>query len=78
MWFSYLTTPLGPNVRFGRKFIVDLSTEYGLVPPKKVCFNVKEVVASDVGKVIELVRADPDVADLVRLGIRRFLLGYIS
>ena len=78
MWFSYLVTPLGPNVRIDRKFIVDLSIKHELIPLRKVCFNVREIVVSNTSEVIDIAKIDPDAADLIKLGVKRFLLGYIG
>ena len=77
MWFSYVITPLGPSMRVKKKLILDIEPGIFRVESlecKSVSIDLSEGIMEDF---MELVSIDPDIGDLVRLGINDYVVAYL-
>jgi len=79
MWFSYVVSPLGSNMRIRKKFLLSIEEEAYI--PSLECKEVN-VSLSNVAEIgedyMDLIYIDPDVADLIKLGIRKFTIANIT
>lgn len=75
IWFAYMISPLGPSVRVRKSFIHSVGEAVG---GGKGFVKFRELRAEGVDQLYDLVRIDPDAADLVREGIREFTIGLIG
>jgi len=80
IWFSYLITPLGSNLRVKGRVIVDIDElDRGLgALTSKIPLRLRSIEGVGIDELMELVYIDPDVADLIKLGIRSYIVGYIE
>ncbi len=85
LWFSYMITPLGYNLRTQKSFVVDydLPSNSRLLNNLRNFFTIQELpVGRDSGErlsnLMTLVRLDPDAADLVRLGVEKIVVARIE
>lgn len=84
MWFTYVDSPLGSNIRIKKKFVIAHShTESEL----KIMYNkvsnflnlrVIQVLRSDIDAIYDIVAVDPDAADLIREGVNHFIIAEIA
>ncbi len=75
IWFAYMVSPLGPSVRVRKAFIHSVGEA---LSGGKGFVKLRELRIDGVDQLYDLVRVDPDAADLVREGIREFTLGLIG
>ncbi len=77
IWFSYIMTPLGANLRVKGRIIVDVSKfDEGLSAiADKIPLKLKSIEEINIDELMELAYIDPDVADLVKLGTKNFVIG---
>ncbi|RLG80452.1 MAG: hypothetical protein DRO09_03120 [Thermoprotei archaeon] len=78
MWFTFLYGPLGPSVRAKKKFIVSISEDLARIKAftgAGISLEIKNPL--NTLELMELIETDPDVADLIRSGARRFLIAKI-
>ncbi|MGC8974682.1 MAG: hypothetical protein ACP5KB_00620 [Thermoprotei archaeon] len=78
MWFAFLNSPLGTNLRMLKKFLIanTYSKEELETLSSKVSglLGVRAVNVEDIDSAYEIISIDPDTADLIRLGLRNFLV----
>ncbi|OYT47173.1 MAG: hypothetical protein B6U85_05930 [Desulfurococcales archaeon ex4484_42] len=77
MWFSYVITPLGPSMRVKKKLILDIEPGIFKIESlecRSVSIDLSEGITEDF---IELISIDPDVGDLIRLGINDYVVAYL-
>lgn len=84
MWFAYVDSPLGPNMRVQKRFVVahshtesELKTIYDKVS-SFLNLRVIQASRSDVNAVYDIVAVDPDAADLIREGVSHFVIAEIA
>jgi hypothetical protein len=75
IWFAYMVSPLGPSVRVRKSFVYSINEAR---TGGKGFVKLREVSVEGVEELYELVRIDPDTADLVREGVRKFTVGQIG
>ncbi|MCD6429057.1 MAG: hypothetical protein J7L12_05560 [Desulfurococcales archaeon] len=80
IWFSYMITPLGANLRVKGRVIVDISElNRGLgALASKIPLRLRSIGDVGIDELMELVYIDPDVADLIKLGVRSYVIGYME
>ncbi len=72
MWFAFVKSPLGTNVRVSKAFIADVGGEGNELLGRKLC-GIYDIEVLDAGSIDNLYSAlilDPDIGDYVRLGVR--------
>lgn len=80
MWFAFVNSPLGTNLRILKKFLIAnaYSEEELKILNNKVSgflgIRVIDVGRDDADLLYEIISVDPDAADLTRLGLRSFLI----
>ena len=81
MWFAFVKSPLGTNVRVSKAFIADISSseEEGLLEGK-LCgvYDVEVLDASIPDNLYTTLILDPDIADYVRLGVKLITVARVS
>ncbi len=81
MWFAFVKSPLGTNVRVSKAFIADISSseEDGLLK-SKLCgvYDVEVLDASIPDNLYMTSILDPDIADYVRLGVKLITVARVS
>ncbi len=75
IWFAYMMTPLGPSVRVKKLFIYSIGEA---ISEDKGFVKFRELRIEKVDHLYDLVRVDPDAADLVREGVKEFTVGVIG
>ncbi len=81
MWFAFVKSPLGTNVRVSKAFIADVnSNEEDELLKGKLCgvYDVKVLDASMLDNLYTALILDPDVADYVRLGVKLITVARVS
>jgi len=80
IWFSYLVTPLGSNLRIKGHAIIDLGQDGDVLKKLdfKISLKLKPIECSNIDELVELISIDPDVADLIKLGIKKYITGYME
>ncbi|MFN3268306.1 MAG: hypothetical protein ACK416_03495, partial [Zestosphaera sp.] len=80
MWFAFVNSPLGTNLRVLKKFLIANTyneKELEILSSKVSGFlgirnaNVGE---DDTDLIYEIISIEPDAADLIKLGLRNFLI----
>ncbi|MCD6085252.1 MAG: hypothetical protein J7J20_06925 [Desulfurococcales archaeon] len=76
IWFSYLMTPLGPNLRVKGRAILDIGEVDKRLKNLAPVLPLKLESYKRVGieELMLLTNIDPDVADLAKLGIRHYVI----
>ena len=77
MWFSYVITPLGPSMRVKKKLVLDIEPGIFRIESlecRSVGVDLSEGITEDF---MELISIDPDVGDLIRLGINDYVIAYL-
>ena len=77
MWFSYVMTPLGPSMRVKKKLVLDIEPGIFRIESlecRSVSVDLSEGITEDF---MELISIDPDVGDLIRLGINDYVIAYL-
>ena len=80
IWFSYLMTPLGANLRVKGRVILDI----GKVDERlknfafKLPLRLKSYEDIRIEDLMELVNIDPDIADLVNLNAKNYVIGCVE
>ncbi len=82
MWFAFVNSPLGTNLRVLKKFLIANAhdeKELQVLKAKVSGFLGIRVVNTDnnVDAIYEIISVDPDTADLPRLEIKTFLIAEI-
>ena len=75
IWFAYMVSPLGPSVRVRKSFIHSVGEA---LSGGKGFVKFRGLRVEGVDQLYDLVRVDPDTADLVREGIKEFTIGLIG
>lgn len=75
IWFAYMVSPLGPSVRVRKSFIYSVGE---IKNGGKGFVKFRGVHVEGIDQLYDVVRVDPDVADLVREGIREFTVGLVG
>lgn len=75
IWFAYMVTPLGPSVRVRKSFIHSVGEATG---GGKGFVKLLELRVKGVDQLYDIVKIDPDAADLVREGVKEFTIGLIG
>jgi len=73
MWFAFVKSPLGTNVRVSKAFIADVNSDKEDELLKgKLCgvYEVEVLDASILDNLYATLVLDPDIADYVRLGVK--------
>jgi len=73
VWFAFVKSPLGTNVRVSKAFIADVNSDEEDEQLKGKLCGVYEVQVLDAGDLDNLYTAlilDPDIADYARLGVK--------
>ncbi len=82
MWFAFLNSPLGPNLRVIKKFILANVHEQreleALMSKLSSVLNLNEISVSDVSILYSVSSVDPDTADLIRLGFKEFIMAELK
>ena len=80
IWFSYMITPLGANFRVKGRVIVDINELNGGLGTlvSKIPLKLRRIEGAGIDELMELIYIDPDVADLIKLGIRNYVVGYME
>jgi len=81
MWFAFVTSPLGGNVRVSKSFIIGYGQDKGdgeLLDKLKHLFKVDVLSGRSVEERMLLVSLDPDAADLVNCGAEDFIVTQIE
>jgi len=77
MWFSYVMTPLGPSMRVKKKLVLDIEPGIFRIESlecRSISVDLSEGITEDF---MELISIDPDVGDLIRLGINDYVIAYL-
>ncbi|MEO3993351.1 MAG: hypothetical protein QN229_03455 [Desulfurococcaceae archaeon TW002] len=80
MWFAFVNSPLGTNLRILKKFLIANTyneKELEILNNKVSGFlRIKDtnVGEDNVDLIYEIIFIDPDTADLIKLGLRNFLI----
>lgn len=83
MWFAFVNSPLGPNMRVLKKFTLSMTyteKELEILQGKVSGFLNLRVVRVSEGRadaIYDIVSVDPDTADLIRVGVDGFILAEI-
>lgn len=83
MWFAFVNSPLGPNMRVLKKFTVSMTyteKELEILQGKVSSFLNLRVIRVSKGHadaIYDIVAVDPDTADLIRVGVDKFILAEI-
>lgn len=75
IWFAYMVSPLGPAIRLRKAFIYSVDEA---VSGGRGFVKFRELQVDGVDQLYDLVRIDPDAADLVREGVKKFTIGLIG
>ncbi len=68
LWFTFIFTPLGPNVRVLKLFISDIGDVDEELYSAKFARNTASVIEwGDVESIYDLARYDPDLPDLIKV-----------
>ncbi len=81
MWFAFVKSPLGTNVRVSKAFIADVNNnEEGELLKGKLCgvYDVEVLDASVLDNLYVTLILDPDIADYVRLGVKLITVARVS
>ena len=84
MWFAFVNSPLGPNMRVLKKFTVSTTyaeEELEILQSRVSSFlDLRAIRVSEgrVDAIYEIVAVDPDAADLIRVGVDKFILAEIT
>ncbi len=82
MWFAFVKSPLGTNVRVSKAFIADVSSggEGSELLKGKLCgvYDVEVLDASTLDNLYTTLILDPDIADYVRLGVKLITVARVS
>ncbi len=81
MWFAFVKSPLGTNVRVSKAFIADIcSNEEDELLKGKLCgvYDVEVLDASTLDNLYVTLILDPDIADYVRLGVKFITVARVS
>ncbi len=80
IWFSYMITPLGANFRVKGRVIVGVNELDGGLGAlaSKIPLRLRRIEGVGINELMELVYIDPDVADLIKLGVRNYVVGYME
>lgn len=81
MWFAFVKSPLGTNVRVSKAFIADISSgEENELLKGKLCgvYDVEVLDASVPDNLYMTLILDPDIADYVRLGVKLITVARVS
>lgn len=80
MWFAFVNSPLGTNLRILKKFLIANTyneKELEILNSKVSGFlgiRITSIGENNIDSIYEVVSTDPDAADLIRLGLRTFLI----
>lgn len=79
VWFAFVNSPLGTNLRVLKKFLIASThdeKELETLNAKVSGFLGIRVVDADnsLDTIYEIISVDPDTADLIKLGIKTFLI----
>lgn len=78
MWFAFVNSPLGTNLRVLKKFLIaNTHSEEELKSLNDKVSGLLRIRIVSVGEgdadlIYEVISVDPDAADLIRLGLRTF------
>ncbi len=75
IWFAYMVSPLGPSIRVRKSFIHSVGEA---VSGGKGFVKFRRVRINGVDQLYDVVRIDPDAADLVKEGIKEFTIGLVG
>ncbi len=81
MWFAFVKSPLGTNVRVSKAFIADVNNdEEDELLKGKLCgvYDVEVLDASVLDNLYVTLILDPDIADYVRLGVKLITVARVS
>jgi len=82
VWFAFVKSPLGTNVRVSKAFIADVSSgnEGNKLLKDKLCgvYDVEVLDASTLDNLYTTLILDPDIADYVRLGVKLITVARVS
>ncbi len=81
MWFAFVKSPLGASFRVTKTLVADLGEDCGDSEFVKLLGRVLEVEvvrADDLDGVYRIVSIDPDLGDMVRLGVRKYVVGTLK
>jgi len=70
-------TPLGPSMRVKQKLVLDIEPGIFRIESlecRSVSVDLSEGITEDF---MELISIDPDVGDLIRLGINDYVIAYL-
>ncbi len=80
MWFAFVNSPLGTNLRILKKFLIANTyneKELEILNSKVSGFlgiRNANVRGDDTDLIYEIISIEPDAADLIKLGLRNFLI----
>lgn len=82
MWFAFLTSPLGPNLRILKKLVLanvhERSEFEDLKSKVSGVLDLTEVSVEDADMLYLVSSVDPDTADLIRLGFKGFIIAELK
>ena len=81
VWFAFVTSPLGGNVRVRKAFIAGIGNDPGddvLAEKLSQLMRIGIIEDPDIDELMQLSTLDPDSPDLINLGVRRFMISYIE
>ncbi len=81
MWFAFVKSPLGTNVRVSKAFIADVNSgeEDKLLKSKlRGIYEVEVLDANMLDNLYTTLILDPDIADYVRLGVKLITVAKVS
>lgn len=79
MWFAFVNSPLGTNLRILKKFLIAnaYSEEELKTLNNKISglLRIRTINAeNNIDSAYETISVDPDTADLIKLGLKTFLI----
>jgi len=81
VWFAFVKSPLGTNVRVSKAFIADVNSggEDKLLKSKlRGVYEVEVLDANMLDNLYTTLILDPDIADYVRLGVKLITVAKVS
>lgn len=78
MWFAFVNSPLGTNLRILKKFSIANTYSKEELETLNIkisgLLRIRAINVEDIDSAYEIISIDPDTADLIKLGLRNFLI----
>ncbi len=81
MWFAFVKSPLGANFRITKTLVADLGEECGeseFVGLLSRMYEVEVVNADSLDGIYRVVSIDPDLGDVAKLGVRKYVIATLK